>query len=63
MLIYTRTKSRAYMKAPRAGPMEGTPLLRLFLPRLGFTRYVMQSSHLMNNYGSRAVALVKGEGR
>ena len=22
--------------------MEGTPLLRLFLPRLGFTRYVMQ---------------------
>ena len=24
--------------------MEGTPLLRLFLPRLGFTRYVMQRS-------------------
>ena len=30
MLIDTRTKSRAYMKAPKAGPMEGTPLLRLF---------------------------------
>ena len=24
--------------------MEGTPLLHLFLPRLGFTRYVMQRS-------------------
>ena len=24
--------------------MEGTPLLRLFLPRPGFTRYVMQRS-------------------
>ena len=30
MLIDTRTKSRAYEKAPKAGPMEGTPLLRLF---------------------------------
>ena len=28
--------------------MEGTPLLRLFLPRLGFTRYVMQRSHKVN---------------
>ena len=24
--------------------MEGTPLLRLFLPRPGFTRYLMQRS-------------------
>ena len=44
MLIDTRTKSRAYMKAPKPGPMEGTPLLRLFLPRPGFTRYLMQRS-------------------
>ena len=28
--------------------MEGTPLLRLFLPRPGFTRYLMQRSQ--NNY-------------
>ena len=27
--------------------MEGTPLLRLFLPRPGFTRYLMQRSPLI----------------
>ena len=35
MLIYTSTERE---------PMEGTPLLRLFLHRLGFTRYLMQRS-------------------
>ena len=28
--------------------MEGTPLLRLFLPRPGFTRYLMQRSRFIN---------------
>ena len=36
------------MKAPKAGPMEGTPLLRLFLPRPGFTRHLMQRSHKLS---------------
>ena len=48
MLIYTSTKSRAYKKA--------TPLLRLFLPRLGFTRYVMQRSLIGENlYATRGL--------
>ena len=32
---------------PKAGPIEGTPLLRLFLPRPGFTRYLMQRSQVI----------------
>ena len=43
----------SFTPVPKAGPMEGTPLLRLFLPRLGFTRYLMQRSLLINSSISR----------
>ena len=36
--------------------MEGTPLLRLFLPRPGFTRYLMQRSHI-NRLGHRTLQI------
>ena len=46
----------SFIPVPKAGPMEGTPLLRLFLPRPGFTRYVVQRSHINRDLCAKAIA-------
>ena len=33
--------------------MEGTPLLRFFLPRPGFTRYLMQRSQNIDGFDEK----------